>query len=278
MAKTPGNLVKDETLSAIRKDLFPFYLFHRNPCIRGGERRVLHSPSIPSKTTLALCECLFSCGSQLIPALLDDCCYFVVTESKQYKQPYCSPLLLHSHNLFPSYKTFLLNMLKISIWKFSPYQQDQRQRERGRERKRASAWAQEREKHHCFEPGTKEISAPTLGDSVVVTDTSLMTKASVYLRARLWLHFASGRKQTDSKMPTITCNQTGDPSPPEPEQTVGWSWLPQKSVRAVHGVQIWYVHQQHCGQPLQLWLKLKQVVSDFEFYPLCSHCCHLLNE
>lgn len=130
MAKTPGNLVKDETLSAIRKDLFPFYLFHRNPCIRDGERRVLHSPSIPSKTTLALCECLFSCGSQLIPALLDDCCYFVVTESKQYKQPYCSPLLLHSHNLFPSYKTFLLNMLKISIWKFSPYQQDQRQRER----------------------------------------------------------------------------------------------------------------------------------------------------
>ena len=151
-------------------------------------------------------------------------------------------------------------------------------KDREREGERASAWAQEREKHCCFEPGTKEISAPILGHSAVVTETPLMTKASVYQRATLRLHLAPGRKKTDFKVPVIACNQTGDPSPPEPEQTAGWSLLPQKSVRGAHGVQIWYVHQQQHGQPLQLWLKLKQVVSDFEFYPLCSRCCHLLNE
>lgn len=118
---------------------------------------------------------------------------------------------------------FWLNMRKIWTWYFPPYQQDQRQRER--EGERASAWAHEWEKHHCFEPGTKEISAPILGHSVVVTETSLMTKASAYQRVRLRLHFAPGRKQTHSKVPVITCNQAGDSSPPEPEQTVGWRLL-----------------------------------------------------
>lgn len=185
-----------------------------------------------------------------------------------------SPAAALSHNLFPFYRMFWLNMLQIWIRYFSPYQQDQRQREGGRERKRVSAWAQERKKHRCLEPGTKEGRAPIVEHSVVVTETSLMTKASVYQRARLRLCFAPGRKQTDSQVPAITCNQTELP----PCLNQSWSLLPQKSVWAAHGVQIWYVHQQHHGQPLQLWLKLKQVVSDFEFYPLSSRCCHLLNE
>lgn len=101
------------------------------------------------------------------------------------------------------------------------------EREGGRGSERMST--REGEKHHCFEPRTKEISAPILGHSIVVTETSLITKASVYLRAWLPLHFAPGRKQTDSKVPVITCNQTGDPSPPALEQTACWRLLPQKS-------------------------------------------------
>lgn len=129
-----------------------------------------------------------------------------------------SPAAALSHNLFPFYRMFWLNMLQIWIRYFSPYQQDQRQRQGGRERKRVSAWAQERKKHRCLEPGTKEERAPILEHSVVVTETSQMTKASVYQRARLRLCFAPGRKQTDSQVPAITCNQTRAPSLPEAER------------------------------------------------------------